>query len=228
MRQILSVLAAGCAVAILVLGASPSGAQTDRAADRRIITEGETAWGAAFVTGDVASVQRLLAGDFLGVTSSGRTYDKSLILKQVAKVMPGGSDQTGPLTIVFHGDTAIMQGHERETDPPPSAKVTRIVFTDTWIRIEGHWRIVAAQDTGAPRLEGGSCGWPVSAVSGEINRRLSCRQMRRAAQVCGEAGAHQVDEVVAIEAVRRRWRGSGEGLAKALQRISSPFHMREV
>jgi ketosteroid isomerase-like protein len=138
---------AGLALALLSLWVLPASAKSDRAADRQEITAGETAWGAAFVTGDVATVQRLLTPDFMGVTDSGRAYDKASILKEVAKVTPGGADQTGPLTIVFHGDTAIVQGRERETDPPPSRKVTPIIFTDTWMRIGGSWRIVAAQDT---------------------------------------------------------------------------------
>jgi hypothetical protein len=46
----------------------------------------------------------------------------------------------------FFGDTAVAQGSEsweRRTGKP---RLGRFVWTDTWVRRNGHWQIVAAED----------------------------------------------------------------------------------
>lgn len=117
-----------------------------RAADERAIVNGERAWGQAYVTGDVGSVRRLLADDFLGVNPKGTTYDKASVLRDVRDGPHGTSDEVGPVTVRFYGDTAIAQAREREVGPAPERKAAERVFTDTWVKLRGEWRIVAAED----------------------------------------------------------------------------------
>src|SRR4051794_31082896 len=65
-------------VALAILFAHPALAAGDpRAADRAAIIAGERAWGQAYVTGNVATVRRLLADDFRGIDTRGRAYDKA-------------------------------------------------------------------------------------------------------------------------------------------------------
>jgi hypothetical protein len=118
----------------------------DRAADTRAIVAGERAWGQAYVTGDVASVDRLLADDFHGVNPQGEVYDKARVLKEVRETPHSSFDEVGPVTVRFYGTTAIAQAHEREVGPPPAHQASEHVFTDTWVKIGGRWRIVAAED----------------------------------------------------------------------------------
>ncbi len=66
---------------VMLLTAGPAavfaGATPSREADERTIVYGERAWGQAFVTGDLAVVERLLADDFGGVSARGEVYDKA-------------------------------------------------------------------------------------------------------------------------------------------------------
>ena len=125
-----------------------------RTADERVIVAGERAWGQAYVMGDVAAVERLLAEDFLGVDSSGLTYGKAAVLKDVRDGPHGTADAVGPVTVRFYGDTAVAQASEHEIGPAPEYKPAERVFTDTWVKLGGQWRIVAAEDLdpGSPTL----------------------------------------------------------------------------
>jgi uncharacterized protein (TIGR02246 family) len=136
----------------LALAQTPD--QAGREADRRLIVAGEHAWGQAYITGDVATAARLLADDFAGVNPRGATYTKAEVLKDVAETPHDASDAVGPVTVRFYGDAAIAQAHEHEVGPALEFKPVDHVFTDTWVKAGGQWRIVAAEDLdpGAPTL----------------------------------------------------------------------------
>ena len=53
-------------------------------------------------------------------------------------------------------------------------------------------------------------------------------EVSRAAQIGRQRGAHQVDEVVGIEALHRLRAASGQGFVKALERRTATFDMRVV
>lgn len=129
-----------------ILAAPAAARPADRAEDIRIITAGERAWGEAYVTGDVAAVQRLLADDFAGINPRGVRFDKAKVLKDVGEGPPSTSDRLGPVEIRFYGDTAVAQAHEYEVGPAPKRTAVEHVFTDTWVKLGGRWRIVASED----------------------------------------------------------------------------------
>lgn len=153
----------------------------DRAADRQTIEAGERAWGQAFVTGDVKTADRLIADDFLGVGVRGELYDKAAALKDIAGAS-GGSDTVGPITVRFFGDTAIAQAREAEVGPAPEHKPVWRVFTDTWVRREGQWRIVAAEDLdpGAPSPAAfAGDRTTILALRAESNRAIAAHDLAR-------------------------------------------------
>ena len=140
------VMRAICLGLVIVTSSAEAQSQADRRADREAIASGERAWGQAFVTGDTATVERLLAEDFIGVETDGHRYDKASVLKDVASGPRLTSDEIDSLVVRFYGDTAIAQADEHEIGPPPEKARLERTFTDTWVRIDGHWRIVAAED----------------------------------------------------------------------------------
>jgi ketosteroid isomerase-like protein len=80
------------------------------------------------------------------VDPHGSVYDKAAVVRDVQEGPHGTSDEVGPVTVRFYGDTAVAQAREHEVGPAPERKAAERVFTDTWVRIGGHWRIVAAED----------------------------------------------------------------------------------
>ncbi|MDB5413217.1 MAG: hypothetical protein JWR10_1552, partial [Rubritepida sp.] len=110
------------------------------------ILEGERAWGQAFVTGDAATIDRLLAADFTGIDPTGVVYDKPKMLKAASAGPNSTSVTLGTVIVRFYGDTAIAQGSEHEVGPAPGKIERDSLWTDVWVKQGGHWRIEAAQD----------------------------------------------------------------------------------
>jgi ketosteroid isomerase-like protein len=187
---------AGGLAAIAAASVSPPGAKVDGrpAADSRIIGEGESAWGRAYVTGDVAAVQRLLDESFVGVDPHGANYDKASVVGEVRNGPRLTSDKVGRVFVRFYGDTAIAQGHEYEVGPAPERKVSEHVFTDTWRKSGGRWRILAAEDVavGVSAAGASAAGAPYAADRATI---LALRAQNNRA-----IAAHDLDGTMALAA----------------------------
>jgi Domain of unknown function (DUF4440) len=116
---------------------------------KRYIVESERQWAESVATGDPSVVERILADDFLGVDHKGKLYDKAKMIADT-RTAPQylASNQLNEVKVRFYGDTAVAQGDEfweRRT-----GERGRFVWTDTWIRRNGRWEIVAAEDLIAP------------------------------------------------------------------------------
>ena len=60
------------------------------------------------------------------------------------------SNHLNEVKVRFFGDTAVAQGSESWVRRTGSLLRGRFVWTDTWIRRNGKWQIVAAEDLIAP------------------------------------------------------------------------------
>jgi ketosteroid isomerase-like protein len=121
-----------------------------REAERYII-ESERRWAESVATGDTSTIERILADDFLGVDPKGRFYDKGTMVSDTRNAPKYFlTNHANDIKVRFYGDTAVAQGDEtwerRSGDPPRG----RFVWTDTWVRRNGKWQIVAAEDLIAP------------------------------------------------------------------------------
>ena len=121
----------------------------DQQEAERYIRESESQWAESVASGDGAVVQRILAEDFIGVDPKGRHYDKA---KMVSETPDGpkyfASNHLNDVKIRFYGDTAIAQGNE--SWERKNGERGRFVWTDTWLRRNGQWQIVAAEDLTVP------------------------------------------------------------------------------
>ena len=124
---------------------------TDQAKAERYIKEGESQWAEADSKGDTAAVERVLADDFVGVAPDGTFYDKAEEIKNTRE--DNGNtlfNHANEIKVRFFGDTAVAQGSEtweRRTGEP---KKGSYIWTDTWVKRNGKWQIVAAEDLLAP------------------------------------------------------------------------------
>jgi ketosteroid isomerase-like protein len=125
--------------------------QRDQSEAERYIIESERQWAESVATGDARVVERILADDFVGVDPKGRLYDKTTMVSDTREA-PNYfvSNRANEIKVRFYGDTAVAQGSEtweRRTGDPLRG---RFVWTDTWLRRNGKWQIVAAEDLAAP------------------------------------------------------------------------------
>lgn len=114
------------------------------------MVEQERAW-AEQSCGQRWVLSELLAADFRGTAPKGARYDK-----------PTGEPAPDPAT-PFHTDcrlleadvrffgssVAVVYGSESSVAALPDSKQERrcLVWTDTWLKRDGKWQIIAAQDT---------------------------------------------------------------------------------
>jgi ketosteroid isomerase-like protein len=121
------------------------------AAALRYICESEAGWASSVASGDTSVVKRILAEDFIGVDPDGSHYRKAKMVADTARAPSYfTSNRINDVIVRFYGDVAIAQGSEtwhRKKGTPPDG---RFVWTDTWLKRNGKWQILAAEDLIAP------------------------------------------------------------------------------
>jgi hypothetical protein len=129
---------------------------SDRSKAEQYIIESEKHWAVADASGDSAFVDSLLAPDFMGVSPQGEFYNKTEALQETRENKGKFvSNQVNGVKVRFYGDTAVAQGTETWERVSGKLKRGSYVCTDTWIKRNNKWEIVAAEDlttTKAPSL----------------------------------------------------------------------------
>ena len=90
----------------------------------------------------------VIADDYEGTTTGGQRIDKAGALAPDSN-WPDHDCQLGPVKVNFFGDdVAVLYGSESMMRKGTDGKVAKrcLVWTDTWLRREGKWQIVASQD----------------------------------------------------------------------------------
>ena len=97
-------------------------------------------------------LKAVIADDFQGTTTDGHRYDKTEAIATDPKTLARDC-QLGEVRVRFFGDsTAIAYGSENRIRKAADGKEAKRcqVWTDTWLKRNGQWQIVAAQDTIIP------------------------------------------------------------------------------
>ncbi|MBI1781796.1 MAG: nuclear transport factor 2 family protein [Sphingobacteriales bacterium] len=109
------------------------------------ITTSEKAWAQAIVIGDTSAIKMIMADDFIGMNSKGKTYDKQTLIREAVEAAHLYTAEAYNIKIKFYGTTAIAQGGETWTKFSDSTS-TKSVWTDTWIYRNNKWQVIAAMD----------------------------------------------------------------------------------
>jgi Domain of unknown function (DUF4440) len=99
-------------------------------------------------------LEKLLADDFQGTAPDGTRYTKAEEMKSDDGRKPRARDcRLGEVKVHFFGETtALLYGSESSIRKGTDEKDFKrcLVWTDTWLKRNGLWQIVAAQDTQVP------------------------------------------------------------------------------
>jgi ketosteroid isomerase-like protein len=126
---------------------------TPKDPDVRTLLQLEDGWASAVVHRDSATFERLLDPGFV-YTENDRLESRAAVLHDVIH----GTDtvtaaHNEDMVVHCFGTTAVVTGWlVLEGRGSGGTFVRRYRFTDTWIRRNGSWRIVAAEDYLAPPL----------------------------------------------------------------------------
>lgn len=118
---------------------------------QRYILDCEREWTDAENTGDTRKVEQFIAADFVGVDTDGSLYDRA---KAIADTRTNSRDYTSnrliDAKVRIYADAAVAQGSSSWERRNGSPKKGRYIWTDTWIRRNGAWQLVAAEDVIVP------------------------------------------------------------------------------
>ena len=107
------------------------------------------------MNGDVKTIEKLLADNFVGTSSTGKTGSKSRVLAAVRRDKNTYTSATvrGMSVRNLSADRAVVTGTATETGTTPEGKRFKVSrrFTDTWRERNGTWECVSSRATTASR-----------------------------------------------------------------------------
>lgn len=113
------------------------------------IKENENRWATAHGKAGAATVEGLVADDFLGVNSKGKIQNQRAMLSEMRKDRDTYASATNEKLEVhkYGNNVAVVVGKYREkgTDKNGKAFDRAYYFTDTWVERNGAWKCVASE-----------------------------------------------------------------------------------
>jgi len=129
--------------------ARPSESQTTATA--RTLIDLENGWARGVVRRDTALFGRMLDPRFV-YTEDAAVMNKADVIKSIRDGDRVESASNSDMVVHDHGGTAVVTGILRLRGRAANGPFDRRYrFTDTWMRRNGAWRIIAAQDYLLPR-----------------------------------------------------------------------------
>lgn len=113
--------------------------------DKQTILGIEHGWLRALVEHDRATLDKILADDFVDSSWKGELHTKDQVLKGLAGVRPY-SQHLQDIEVQLYGAMAIARGLNEIKDKDGRI-VMHIRFTDVFVYRHGSWQAVAAQET---------------------------------------------------------------------------------
>jgi ketosteroid isomerase-like protein len=131
---------------VLLLAGSPQVPQTDAVAQ---FAEIERSLAAAYLRGDRAFVDGLLADEWTSTDYLGRSWTKANVLAMFDGARPAMTRAEIDVDRVrLHGDVAIVTGRSLSAGRVDGRDISVTQrYIDVYVRRDGRWRVVASQGT---------------------------------------------------------------------------------
>jgi ketosteroid isomerase-like protein len=116
-----------------------------------MLKDNENRWSAAIAKHDTATIESMVAADFIGVNSKGKVQNRRAILAEVKSNKDTyTSTKAEKLDVHMYGaGVAVVVGmaNEKGTGKDGKAFDRTYRFTDTWMDRGGNWQCIASQVT---------------------------------------------------------------------------------
>lgn len=130
-------------IAVLSIGCNP---KIDYTQVESYIKDSESKWAESLANGDTASVNKILADDFIGTGSDGGRYTKKEAIDWISTPTSFIYNHLDSVKVTFYGNLAIARGSETWERRSGDILKGQYVWTDTWLLRNNKWQIIAAQD----------------------------------------------------------------------------------
>jgi ketosteroid isomerase-like protein len=139
-------LAAG---SLLMSGQGTPPAKPAKASTAETLKQMERDWGNAQIKKDYATVEKILADDWVGIDYDGKVVAKA---KAMEDMKSGSStltsEELGPMTVRVFGNTAVVTGSDTEVSTDRGKNSSgKYVWTDIFVLRNGKWQAIASQST---------------------------------------------------------------------------------
>src|SRR6266550_5875480 len=147
-------------IALLVIAASSfTYGQTDarvasgNAKVEQEIRRLEREWFESYVRGDRVTFDRIVADDVVMTYGNGKVGNKSEAIAEIKAPADASYSLTSDdVQVRVYGDTAIVTGRVTEKGTFNGRSLnSQSRYTDVWVRRNGRWQVVAAQNTRLPQ-----------------------------------------------------------------------------
>jgi ketosteroid isomerase-like protein len=116
-----------------------------------VLKDNENRWSAAIAKHDTATIESLVAPDFVGVNSKGKVQNRRAVLAELkSNKETYTSTKAEKLDVHMYGpNVAVVVGmaNEKGTDKDGKTFDRTYRFTDTWMDRAGNWQCIASQVT---------------------------------------------------------------------------------
>ena len=132
------------ALAVWALDSAAAQSKPDTASSKIVAFENK--WNAAYKRGDVATMESLLADDFIITVEDGSTFSKSgYIAHNGDSTLHVEITEMSGLNVRMHGNAAVVTGayHEKGISKGKPYEY-RDRFTDVWMNKNGRWQVIAS------------------------------------------------------------------------------------
>jgi ketosteroid isomerase-like protein len=106
----------------------------------------ENKWNAAYKRGDIATMESLLAADFIITVEDGSTFSKSgYIAHNGDSTVHIEITEMSGVSVRMHGNTAVVTGAYNEKGLSKGKPYEfRDRFTDVWMNLNGKWQVIVS------------------------------------------------------------------------------------
>lgn len=113
----------------------------------------EREWFDSYVGGDRAAFDRIVADDAVITYGNGSVGNKSQAIAEIKAPADSSYSLTGDdIQVRVYGDTAVVTGRVTEKGRFNGQNLnSQSRYTDVWVRRNGRWQVVAAQNTRLPQ-----------------------------------------------------------------------------
>jgi len=145
-------------ILIVVSAATVSGQMSGKQKFRNDTVERELKkieedWANAYIRHDPATLERILADEFITVGSNGQSHGKAQDIEEL-KSDSATYEYSTPydLDVRVYGSTAVVIGRTKEKGHYPSGRqfINEYRWTDIFVKRQGRWQCIAAQVASIP------------------------------------------------------------------------------